>query len=248
MGERMRLDRLLCTLAGVSRSQAQKLVRAGHVTLNGDPVREAGLLLDPTCDAVALNGQALAYARALHVMLHKPAGLLTAASDARAATVMDLLPASYARSGCMPVGRLDKATEGLLLFSTDGALAHRLLSPRRHVRKQYLAEVDAPLDAADVQAFAAGLALSDFTALPAELEILESGAACARALCTVGEGKYHQVRRMFAARGCTVTYLKRLTFGPLALDEALAPGAHRVLTEEEVQALYDAVALQRSEP
>ncbi|MCL2545430.1 MAG: pseudouridine synthase, partial [Clostridia bacterium] len=136
-------------------------------------------------------------------------------------------------------------TEGLLLLTNHGALAHRVLSPKVGIAKRYLAEVDGPLDAEDARAFAQGLPLAGFTALPATLTVLESGPHGARALCEVREGKYHQVRRMFAARGRTVTYLKRLSIGPLALGGALEPGAHRKLTSEEIGALYAQVGLPK---
>jgi 16S rRNA pseudouridine516 synthase len=247
MAERVRLDRLLGLMGEGTRSQARAMIRAGRVTVDGAAPRDPGLVVDPARAAVALDGRALAYRRHRHVMLHKPAGVLTAAMDAKAGTVMDLLPPLYRACGCMPVGRLDRDTEGLLLLTTDGALAHRLLSPKSGVEKVYLARVDGPLDARDVSAFAAGLALSDFAALPATLTILESGPASARALCAVREGKFHQVKRMFAARGRTVTALKRLSIGPLTLDDALAPGAHRALTQAETAALRAAVGLPPSE-
>jgi len=240
----MRLDKLLCYLgAADTRSAAREAVRSGRVLANGVAERDPGRTLDPTQVQVTLDGKPLAYRRWRHVMLHKPAGVITAARDPRAATVMDLLPALYAACGCMPVGRLDKDTEGLLLLTNDGALAHRVLSPRGDIPKRYLAEVDGPLDATDVLAFAQGITLSDFIALPAVLTVLESGPQAARAICEVREGKYHQVKRMFGARGRTVTYLKRLSIGPLALDAALEPGAYRELTPEERTALYAAAAL-----
>ena len=149
---------------------------------------------------------------------------------------MDLLPPVYAAIGCMPVGRLDKDTTGLLLLTCDGEMNHRLLAPGRHVDKTYLAEVDGPLTEVEVGAFARGLTLSDFTAAPAQLEILSSGER-SLARVTVHEGKFHQVKRMFSAVGREVTQLHRERFGSLRLDEALAPGAWRELTEEELRAL-----------
>jgi len=240
----MRLDKLLCYVgAADTRSAAREAVRAGRARVDGAAERDPGRALDPALARVALDGKPLAYRRWRHVMLHKPAGVITAARDARAATVIDLLPPLYATCGCMPAGRLDKDTEGLLLLTNDGALAHRALSPRAGIAKRYLAEVDGPLDASDADAFARGLALPDFTALPAGLTVLESRPDGARALCEVREGKYHQVKRMFAARGRAVTYLKRLSIGPLELDGALEAGAYRELTYEEAAALYAAAGL-----
>ena len=154
---------------------------------------------------------------------------------------MDLLPPVYTALDCMPVGRLDKDTTGLLLLTTDGELAHRLLSPARHVNKVYEAQVDGELTPADAEAFAAGIPLKDFTALPAKLEILSPSVA----YVTVREGKYHQVKRMFGAVGKPVLELRRLSFGPLPLDEALSPGSYRELSEAEIAALYAAAGIQR---
>ena len=237
----MRLDRLLVTLGCGSRSQVQKLIRAGGVAVDGAAVR------DPSADwaegtPVALNGRALDVRLTRHLILHKPAGVLTAARDPKQPTVMDLLPAEMRSLGCMPVGRLDRDTTGLLFFTTDGTLAHRLLSPERHVDKVYRAETDGPLTERDVNAFAAGLDLGGFTALPARLEILESAPDRAEARVTVREGKFHQVKRMFEAVGRNVTALHRERFGPLALG-GLPCGAWRETTEAENALLRAAAGL-----
>lgn len=239
----MRLDRLLVTLGQGSRSRVQKLIRAGSVTVDGVPARDPGMDWREGRQ-VAVDGEALDTRLARHLILHKPAGLLTAARDPKQPTVMDLLPEVMRSLGCMPVGRLDKDTTGLLFFTTDGALAHRLLSPERHVDKVYLAEVDGPLTEKDAEAFAAGLAMGDFTALPARLEILESGAGRAAARVTVREGKFHQIKRMFEAVGRTVTALHRERFGPLELG-GLPPCAWREATEEELDSLRGAVGMPR---
>lgn len=167
-------------------------------------------------------------------MLHKPAGVLTATEDSRQRTVLDLLPPELRKRGLSPVGRLDKDTEGLLLLTDDGELAHRLLSPKYHVDKRYFARVDGPLDQADVDAFAAGMTLGDgLMCLPAGLEPLAEGTC----IVTLREGKFHQVKRMLAARGAPVLYLKRLSMGPLTLDAALPIGGWRELTAEETASL-----------
>ena len=233
----MRLDRWLVALGVGSRSQVQKLIRSGAVQVGGQPARDPAQSFAGD-EPLTLHGAPLDGRLTRHVMLHKPAGLLTAARDRRQPTVMDLLPPAYASLGCMPVGRLDKDTTGLLLLTTDGELNHRLLAPGRHVDKTYRASVDGPLTAADVAAFAAGLRLSDFEALPAALDILSSGPDASVALVTVHEGKFHQIKRMFEAVGRQVTELHRLTFGSLTLDEALAPGQWRELTAAELAALY----------
>ena len=240
----MRLDRWLVTLGVGSRSEVQRMIRRGAVTVNGLPVTDPAFSCDPDACALTLHGAPVDGRLVRHVMLHKPTGLLTAARDKKQPTVMDLLPPVYAAIGCMPVGRLDKDTTGLLLLTTDGEMNHRLLSPGRHVDKVYRATVDGPLTARDVEAFAAGLHLSDFDALPAKLEIVTSSPESAEALVTVREGKFHQVKRMFQAVGREVTQLHRLRFGPLALDETLSPGAWRELTEEELRSLRLAAGME----
>ena len=242
----MRLDRLLTTLAVGSRSQVKTMLRAGRVTVNGQVVRSADAHVQPG-DRLTLDQQPLDARTTRHVLLNKPCGVLTAARDSKQPTVLDLLPPAYRACGCMPVGRLDKDTSGLLLLTTDGELAHRLLSPKRHVWKCYEATVDGPLNAQDTAAFAAGLELSDFTALPAELEILRSSPREAVAQVRVREGKFHQVRRMFAARGRTVTALRRLSLGPLTLDASLQPGEYRELTAQELTELLAAVSKEDAE-
>ena len=190
--------------------------------------------VDPQAAVILLDGEPLGYEKFTYVMLHKPAGVLTATEDRRQETVLDLLPPELRRRALSPVGRLDKDTEGLLLLTNDGQLAHRLLSPKSHVDKVYYARVDGALEPGDIAAFAAGMTLGDgLECLPAGLEILSP----TEALVTLREGKFHQVKRMLAARGKPVLYLKRLSMGRLRLDPALAPGAWRMLTEEERSAL-----------
>lgn len=243
---KMRLDRWLSTLGEGSRSQLQKLIRQGKVLVDGKNVMDPGTQCDTDASSLSVNGQAIDGRLVRHVMLNKPAGLLTAARDKKQPTIMDLLPPAYAAIGCMPVGRLDKDTTGLLFLTTDGELNHRLLAPGRHVDKVYRATVDGQLTEADAAAFAAGLKLSDFDAMPAKLEILSSCAQEATALVTVQEGKFHQVKRMFAAVGREVTALQRLSFGPLTLDPALAEGQWRELTQDEVRGLYRAAQMEET--
>lgn len=240
----MRLDRWLTTLGMGSRSEVQRLIRSGAVTVAGETVRDPGMDCATEVTPLRVRGESVDGRTVRHVMLHKPEGLLTAARDRKQPTVMDMLPMAYAAMGCMPVGRLDKDTTGLLLLTTDGELNHRLLSPKRHVWKTYEAEVDGPLNQTDVEAFAAGVPLSDFTALPAKMEILSSGPLLAVARVRVHEGKFHQIKRMFEARERTVLRLTRLSFGPLALDPMLEPGEWRELTEAEIAALYRDAAME----
>ena len=230
---------LLSRLGVCSRSDCRPLLHAGRVKVNGEAVRSGAFDL-PEGAEVTLDGRALDCRMERHLMMYKPAGVLTAKEDARQRTVMDLLPKVYTALGCMPVGRLDKDTTGLLLLTTDGELAHRLISPTRHVDKVYEALVEGTLTQADADAFAAGLSLGDFTALPAKLEIL----APDRGRVTVQEGKFHQVKRMFGAVGKPVKQLHRLRFGPLLLDETLTPGEYRELKEEEIAALYAAAGIR----
>ena len=231
----LRLDRWLVTLGVGSRSEVQKLVKKGGVKVNGLPVKDPGTQVDENTAALAVNGAPFDGRLTRHVMLHKPAGLLTAARDKKQPTVMDLLPGVYASIGCMPVGRLDKDTTGLLFLTTDGELNHRLLAPGRHVDKTYRAEVDGTLNEQHIAAFAEGLHLSDFDAQPAKLEIIAPNVG----RVTVHEGKFHQVKRMFSAVGCEVTKLHRETFGSLTLDPDLPEGEWRELTEDELAALYN---------
>ena len=234
----MRLDKLLTALGVASRSGCRQVLKSGRVRINGKTVADAGAGVSPE-DQVYLDGQLLDVRLERHVMLYKPGGILTAAEDKKQQTVMDLLPEVYRSLRCMPVGRLDKDTTGLLLLTTDGEMAHRLITPQRHVDKVYRATVDGALDESDAAAFAQGVPLKDFTALPAKMQILSPDTA----LVTVQEGKYHQVKRMFGARGKQVLALHRLSFGPLVLDDALRPGEYRELTKEETAALYRAAGL-----
>ena len=234
----MRLDKLLTALGVASRSGCRQVLKSGRVRINGKTVADAGAGVSPE-DQVYLDGQLLDVRLERHVMLYKPGGILTAAEDKKQQTVMDLLPEVYRSLRCMPVGRLDKDTTGLLLLTTDGEMAHRLIAPQRHVDKVYRATVDGALDESDAAAFAQGVPLKDFTALPAKMQILSPDTA----LVTVQEGKYHQVKRMFGARGKQVLALHRLSFGPLVLDDALRPGEYRELTKEETAALYRAAGL-----
>ncbi len=240
-----RLDKLLSLTGERSRSEAGKLIRAGLVYVNGIAVRDPAFKADAAAASVTLNGTPVRTQAHHYVMLHKPAGLLTAARDRKAPTVMDLLPAALLARDVMPVGRLDKDTTGLLLFTNDGALAHRLLAPKTHVWKEYLAMVDGELTPAHVQAFAQGIELHGFQALPGELTVLSSAPCESKALVKLREGKYHQVKRMFAALGLSVTALHRQAFGPLRLS--VAQGEHRPLSQAEIQALYQAAQMDKEE-
>ena len=237
---KMRTDRWLTALGVCSRSEGKDLIRKGLVRVNGRPVRDPGESAETETDLLEVRGERIDGRVIRHVLMNKPAGLLTAARDPKQPVVMDLLPPVYGAIGCMPVGRLDRDTTGLLILTCDGELSHRLLAPGRHVDKVYDARVTGRLTEREVSAFAEGLALSDFTAMPAGLEILEAGEEISRGLVTVAEGKFHQVKRMFAAAGHEVLTLKRIRFGPIDLPEDLAEGAWRELTEAELARLRSA--------
>ena len=237
---KMRLDRWLATLSVGSRSEVKQWIRGGQAAVNGRVILDPALSFETERDRLTLNGRELDGRVMRHVMMYKPAGILTAARDAKQPTVMDLLPPVYRGIGCMPVGRLDKDTTGLLLLTCDGELNHRLLSPGRHVDKRYRALVEGELNEDDVKAFAAGMDLGDFTAQPAKLTIL--GPSLAEVV--IAEGKFHQVKRMFSAVGHEVLELHRCAFGPLELDPALAEGQWRELTAEEEKALREAAGMR----
>lgn len=235
----IRLDKLLSQSGERTRSESAKLIRSGGVTVAGQPVRDPSIKVNPDEGSVCVNGATVKDEPFQYYLFHKPAGVLTAARDRKAPTVMDLVPEALLKRDVLPVGRLDKDTTGLLVLTNDGELAHRLLSPRHHVRKEYLATLDGPVGDADVAAFANGMVFQDFTSMPAELIPLEAPQGVYLALVYLQEGKFHQVKRMFAARGREVLALCRQAFGPLRLEGE--PGACRPLTPEELAALRAAV-------
>ena len=228
-----RLDKFLCDSGAGTRSQVKAILKAGRVTVDGRPEKDGSQKIDPQTQTVTLDGETLGGKRRLVVMLNKPAGYVTATEDAQQKTVMELLPKAWAHLDLKPVGRLDKETEGLLLFTNDGDLLHRLISPKQEVPKVYYARHEGQAGEADVTAFANGLTLRDGTVCrPAVLEPMGPG----ESLITVCEGKYHQVRRMMASRSMTVTYLERRQEGPLSLGD-LPRGQARELGPEEVLAM-----------
>jgi len=228
-----RLDKFLCDSGLGTRSQVKLILRSGRVTVDGKPEKDGSLKIDPARQKVCMDGEALSGFRRCVLMLNKPAGFVTATEDKREKTVMELLPEVYRHLDVKPVGRLDKETEGLLLFTNDGDLLHRLISPKKEVPKVYYARHEGTAAEADVTAFAEGLTLRDgLVCLGAKLEPLGAG----ESLITVCEGKYHQVRRMMASRHMTVSYLERRQEGCLSLGD-LPRGQVRELTEEEVLSL-----------
>lgn len=238
----LRLDKFLAADGERSRSEVSRLVKGGLVQVDGSPERNPARRIDPQLHQITLAGQRVADQRLRYVLLHKPAGLLTAARDSRAPTVMSLLPEPMLRRKVLPVGRLDKDTTGALLLTNDGELAHRLLAPSRHVPKEYHAWVQGLLGQEDIDAFARGLALPDFTAQPAQLRIAQASPETSLGILLLCEGKFHQVKRMFASRGHEVLRLHRAAFGPLLLGD-LPQGQWRELTPREIAALRQAAAL-----
>ena len=228
-----RLDKFLCDSGAGTRSQVKVLIKAGRVAVDGKAEKDSGRKIDPAKQTVTLDGEILGGRRRMVVMLNKPAGFVTATEDPVERTVMELLPEGMKHLDLKPVGRLDKATEGLLLFTNDGDLLHRLISPKKEVPKVYYAKHEGAAAEEDVQAFAQGITLRDGTCcLPAKLEPIGPG----ESLVTVCEGKYHQVRRMMASRNMTVLYLERRQEGDLMLGD-LPRGQTRELTEEEITSL-----------
>ena len=228
-----RLDKFLTNAGVATRSQIKAILKTGRVCVDGSPVRDGAVKIDPDRQTVTLDGDVIGGKKRMVVMLNKPEGFVTSTEDPRDRTVMELLPKEYAHQDLKPVGRLDKATEGLLLFTNDGDLLHRLISPKKEVPKVYYARHEGTAGEADVAAFADGLTLRDGTVcLPAKLEPIGPG----ESLITVCEGKYHQVRRMMASRQMTVLYLERRSEGGLTLG-SLERGQTRELTEKEVQIL-----------
>lgn len=232
-----RLDKVLSSQNVGSRKEIGMMAKKGRITVNGVVVKKADQKVDPEQDVIAVDGVEITFQRFVYYMMHKPAGVLSAARDSRAETVVDLLPPEMVRRDLFPAGRLDKDTEGLLILTDDGDFAHRMLSPKKQIYKEYHARLDHPVGEVDVELFAKGLELSDMTCLPAKLRILEDEAEPLVSI-EICEGKFHQVKRMFAARGCTVTYLKRVRIGSLWLDETLEKGQTRALTEAERKQIF----------
>ena len=215
-----RLDKILASQNLGSRKEAGALIRRGAVAVNGQTVRKPETKADPERDEIAVEGRVLTYRRHVYIMMNKPAGVLSAANDPRATTVIDLVPESLRRRGLFPAGRLDKDTTGLLIITDDGDYAHRMLAPASHVYKLYEARLDTPVVPDDAERFAEGLDLGDFTSLPAELIVPD------------------QVKRMFHACGHEVEALRRLRVGGLSLDPDLPEGACRLLTQYEADAVF----------
>ncbi|AEO04438.1 rRNA pseudouridine synthase [Listeria monocytogenes] len=232
----MRLDKLLSHTGFGSRKEVKPLLKSGAVVVNGTIQKDSKTQVNPDKDQITVHGTPVVYQEFVYFMLHKPQNVVSATEDNVSETVIDLLAQEDTLTDPFPVGRLDKDTEGLLIITNDGTLAHNLLSPKKHIDKTYYAKIDGDVTAADVEAFAAGIELDDgYTCKPARLEIITPN----EIKVTIQEGKFHQVKRMFAARGKSVSYLKRISMGNLQLDESLALGEYRPLTEAELAILQN---------
>ena len=232
----IRLDKYLADMGMGTRSELKKMIRSGRVQIDGVPVKKPEEKVDIESQTVTLDGKNVAYQTMEYYMLHKPSGVVSATKDKKEKTVLDLIEGQK-RKDLFPVGRLDKDTEGLLLITNDGTLAHRLLAPGKHVDKVYYAKIDGKVTKEDVIRFSEGVDIGDEDlTLPAKLEILTS-AEESQILLTIQEGRFHQVKRMFESVGKNVTYLKRMSMGSLILDENLKKGEYRPLTKEEIEKL-----------
>ena len=239
----MRLDKYLVSCAVGSRTEVKNLLKAGRVMVNGKKEKSAKLQINEETDEICFDGQKLDYEEFVYYMMNKPQGVISATEDPKHKTVLDLLDDLARAKEVFPVGRLDIDTHGLLLLTNDGQLAHALLSPKRHVNKTYLAQVDGIMTQEDVETFAQGIPLKDFTCQPAKLEIvsIDTEKNQSQIRVTIAEGKFHQVKRMVAYCGKEVVNLQRLTMGTLTLDENLKRGEWRRLTKEEVEGLRESV-------
>lgn len=234
MNKRQRLDKILSNLGYGTRKEVKDLIKAGAVEIEGITAKDAGLQVDPYSQCIKVNNKEISYREFVYIMMNKPQGVVSATEDTRDTTVVDLLEHGLQAFDPAPVGRLDKDTEGLLLLTNDGQLAHRLLSPKKHVPKTYFAHIQGRVGEADIKAFEAGVVLDDgYKTLPAQLRILVQGEV-SQVEIVIYEGKFHQIKRMFEAVDKKVVYLKRVAMGALELDKSLALGEYRELTEEEL--------------
>ena len=241
MSKEIRLDKFLADMGKGTRSQLKEAARKGRIQVNGEVVKKADVKVNVPGDTVVFDGVPVSYVTMEYYMLNKPQGVVSATEDNRYQTVVDLIDEKNRRD-LFPVGRLDIDTEGLLIITNDGPLAHRLLAPKKHVDKLYFATCDGHVPDSAIEEFSKGILLpDDLQCLPAKLEILErceaDGKKTTHVHLTIREGKFHQVKRMMEAVGCPVLYLKRMTMGPIALDETLAAGQYRPLTEKELELL-----------
>ena len=233
----MRIDKFLSNMGISTRTESSKAARAGLILVNGAAVKKADAHIDPEKDEIIFCGRKIGYRKYTYILMNKPDGVVSATEDGKDKTVIDLLPEELQRLNLFPCGRLDKHTVGLVMLTDDGELAHRLLSPKHHVKKKYFFESKFPLTEDEISYLEKGATLEDgYITKPSEIELLEDGKS---GYITLVEGKYHQIKRMLESVNNKITYLERITFGPLALDENLARGQWRFLTDEEIKKLEE---------
>lgn len=239
MAKKLRIDKILSNIGYGSRAEIKKYCKQGMISVNGKNINNPGIQVDPENDKILFNGEEVNYREFVYIMLNKPDGYISATFDKYDPIVLDLIDSSYYVFEPFPVGRLDKDTEGLLVLTNDGQLAHRVLSPKKHVPKTYYAKIEGIVTEEDIVAFSKGVMLDDgYETMPSQLKILKSGEISEIEL-TIHEGKFHQVKRMFESVGKKVVYLKRLSMGKLVLDKNLELGEYRELTEEEIKLLEE---------
>jgi 16S rRNA pseudouridine516 synthase len=239
MSKKQRLDKILSNIGFGTRKEVKDLIKAGVVQVDGIIAKDSGLQVDPILQTIMVNNKELIYREFIYIMMNKPQGVVSATEDNRDTTVVDLLDESLQAFDPAPVGRLDKDTEGFLLLTNDGQLAHKLLAPKKHVPKTYFAHIEGRVDESDIEAFTNGIILDDgYETLPAQLRILVQGEV-SQVEIIIYEGKFHQIKRMFQAVDKEVIYLKRMAMGSLKLDESLDTGEYRELTEEELKILLE---------
>lgn len=233
-----RLDKILGNLGYGSRKEVKASCKNGEVVVDGEVIKDSATKIDPETAIIEVNGERVMYRKYIYLLLNKPAGVVSATFDNYDETVIDLLDPEYQVFEPFPVGRLDKDTVGFLLLTNDGALNHKLISPKNHVDKVYYAEIDKPVDERDIESFKKGIVIDDgYKCMPGNLEIISSTEDGSEVLVTIQEGKFHQVKRMFEALDKSVVYLKRVKFGPMELDETLEEGEYRELTQAEIDIL-----------
>jgi 16S rRNA pseudouridine516 synthase len=239
MAKKMRVDKLLSNMGCASRAEIKTYIKKGRVSVNSNIIKDSGMQVDPEVDKIMFDGEVVKYREFVYIMLNKPDGYISATFDKHDPIVLDLIDKSYLAFEPFPVGRLDKDTEGLLVLTNDGALSHRVLSPKKHVPKTYYAKIDGKVTEDDILEFENGVVLDDgYKTMPSQLKILKSDEISEIEL-TIHEGKFHQVKRMFESVGKKVIYLKRLSMGKLKLDENLELGMYRELTDEEIRQIEE---------
>lgn len=228
-----RIDKIISVASGVSRADARALIKKGLVSVNGAVVKDIGFKADEKNDIICSRGEKLCYSKFVYIMMNKPKGVISASEGGSEKTVVDILPDSMKRKNLFPAGRLDKDTTGFVLITDDGDFAHKILSPKNHIPKTYIAQLDKPFDDTVVSAFEQGVALKDDLCMPAKISAVDGDYT--KALVIIKQGMYHQIKRMFGKFGITVTGLTRIKMGRLALDETLQPGGCRYITPDELE-------------